>query len=109
MIFFIVSQIAWSHPFTTPIVAQQFFINIFRQHGLPRSIACDRDAVFLSEFWQQLFKLLGVSFNLSAYHPESDRETEVINRTLAMYLRYLTSSRPKEWMKWLSWADDVNL
>lgn len=104
------SQTAWSHPFTTPIVAQQFFINIFRQHGLPRSIACVRDAIFLSEFWRQLFKLRGASFNLpSAYHPESDMQTEVINRTLAMYLCNLTSSRPKEWMKWLPWVDDVNL
>lgn len=98
--------IAMSHPYTAATVAQQFFINIFIQHGLPRSIVCDRNVIFLSEFWQQLFKLQGVSFNLSsAYHPKSDGQIEVINRTLEMYWRCFTSSRPKEWIKWLLRAE----
>lgn len=56
------------------------FNHIFKQHGLPRSIVSDRDAVFLSSFWQELFKLQRVTFKtLSAYHPESDGQSQVVN------------------------------
>ncbi|GKE11363.1 retrotransposable element Tf2, partial [Tanacetum coccineum] len=52
-------------------------------HGLPESIISDRDKVFLSHFWQSLFKVLKVQLKLSvAYHPQTDRHTEVVNRCL---------------------------
>ena len=59
-----------AHPFTAKQVAQLFLDNIFRLHGLPESIVTDRDRIFTSAFWQELFKLAGTELRYSsAYHP----------------------------------------
>lgn len=65
--------IALSHPYTALTVAQTFLDNVYKLHWLPRMIVSDRDAVFFSEFWKELFALQGVALNFSsAYHPQSD-------------------------------------
>lgn len=95
-----------SHPYTAVMVAQIFFDNIFKLHGMPLTIVCDRDPAFTSLFWRELFQLNGTRFNFSsAYHPQTDGQTEAVNKTLEMYLRCFTSSQPKLWTKWLSWAE----
>jgi hypothetical protein len=94
------------HPYSATGVAQVFFDNIFKLHGIPTSIVCDRDPAFTSKFWQELFRLQGTRFNLSSsYHPQTDGQTEVVNRTLEMYLHCFTGDKPKDWVKWLSWAE----
>ena len=51
--------IALTHPFSSMDVAQAFLDNIYKLHGLPKTIVSDRDRLFLSRFWQELFKVMG--------------------------------------------------
>ncbi|GJV02453.1 retrotransposable element Tf2 [Tanacetum coccineum] len=75
-------------------------------HGLPKVIVSNRDKVFISHFWQSLFKVLKFQLHLStAYHPQTDGQTEVVNRSLGYYLRCMTGERPKEWVDWLPLAE----
>lgn len=95
-----------SHPYTANNLALIFFENIFKLYGMPKSIVCDRDPAFTSSFWKELFQLQGTQFNFSSsYHPQTDGQTEVVNRTLEMYLRCFTGHRPKEWARWIPWAE----
>ncbi|GJS46028.1 putative mitochondrial protein [Tanacetum coccineum] len=97
---------ALQHPFTASIIAQVFLDNVYKLHGLPESIISERDKVFLSHFWQSLFKVLKVQLKLStAYHPRTDGHTEVVNRCLECYLICMTNEKPKEWVQWLALAE----
>ena len=72
-----------SHPYTAVKVAVVFMKEIFRLHCMPQSIVSDRDVVFTSKFWQELFKLQGNNLAMSSvYHPQTDGQTEVVNRSL---------------------------
>lgn len=63
--------ISLSHPYTASSVARVFMDNIFKLHGMPLSIVSDRDPVFTSTFWRELFKLQGTQLkHNSAYHPQ---------------------------------------
>lgn len=98
--------IALGHPYTASTVARAFFDEIVRLHGIPSSIFSDRDPIFTSNFWTELFCLAGVKLQLSsAFHPQSDGQTEVVNRIIVMYLRCLSCDRPKQWLQWLPWAE----
>jgi len=69
-------------------VAKIFFSVIFKNHGLPWVIISDRDARFTSHFWKSLFGQLGTKLSMStAFHPQTDGQTERMNRTLKEMLR----------------------
>jgi hypothetical protein len=94
------------HPYTATSVARAFFAEVVRLHGVPASIVSDRDPVFTSEFWRELFRLAGVKLHMSsAFHPQSDGQSEATNKIITMYLRCLTGDRPRQWLEWLPWAE----
>jgi hypothetical protein len=89
-----------AHPYTTTSVAQAFFTDIVRHHGVPQSIVSDRDPVFTSTFWRELMQLMGTKLHMtSAFHPQSDGQTEATNRIIVMYLRCFTRDRPRQWLR----------
>jgi hypothetical protein len=89
--------ISLSHPFTTKIIVQLFIDHVFKLHGLPLAIITDRDRIFTSQLWHDLFKSLGVKLKFSsAYHPQSDGQTERVNQCLENYLRCLAFQNPKK-------------
>lgn len=80
--------IALSHPYSASDITKLFMENIFKLHGMPEDIVSDRDHVFTSKLWQELFLMQGVTLSTStAYHPQYDGQTEVLNRCLETYLR----------------------
>ena len=98
--------VALKHPFTAVIVAKAFVANVVRLHGIPTSIVSDRDKVFISSFWRALFQLQGTKLCMSSsYHPQSDGQTEVVNRTLEQYLRCFAGDQPRKWFEWIPWAE----
>lgn len=92
--------------FTVVQVAELFTKMICKLHGMPKSIVSDRDPIFLSKFWQQLFRLSGTKLRMStAYHPQSDGQTEVVNKALQQYLRCFVHNKPSKWGQYLHWAE----
>jgi hypothetical protein len=92
--------------FTAQKVADLFAHMVFKHHGMPRSMVSDRDAIFMSQFWQQLFRNCGTKLRMSsAYHPQSDGQTEVVNKALQQYLRCFVNTKPSLWGKFLHLAE----
>ena len=68
------------HPFTAASVAKLFMDQVYRLYGLPRAIISDRDRIFTSNFWKCLFKATDSELQFSsAYHPQTDGQTERVN------------------------------
>ena len=87
-------------------VALLFIELVGRLHGMPKSIASDRDLLFISKFWRELFTLSGTKLRLSSsYHPQSDGQTEVTNRIIEQYLRAFVHEKPATWGRYLPWAE----
>lgn len=78
-----------SHPYSDVKVAQVFFSEVFRLHGMPKKVVSNRDLVFTSAFWRELFQMHGTSLAFSSsYHPQSDGQTEALNKCLEGCLRF---------------------
>jgi hypothetical protein len=93
---------ALQHPFTTSTMAQIFMDQVFKLHGMPHSIVYDRDPTFTNNFWQELFKLQGTQLHLNTtYRPQTDGQTEVVNKCLETYLRCFASKNKNHWAQWL--------
>ena len=82
------------------------FDEIVRLHGLPRSLVSDRDVRFTSYFWKTLWILLGTKLKFSsAYHPQTDGQTEVVNRSLGSLLRSIIGDNVRTWDRVLPRAE----
>ena len=68
-------------------VAELFFREVFRVHGLPKTIVSDRDNKFMSIFWKEYFRLVGIDLTPSiSYHPQTDGQTKIANMWVEGYL-----------------------
>lgn len=94
--------------------AKLFIQHVYAQHGLLRKVISDRGPHFVSAFITELCKVLGVKGSPStAYHPQTDGQTERVNQELEQYLRIFVNNKQDNWPEWLplatfSYNDKVN-
>ena len=81
-------------------LAYTFLRVIIANHGLLEEIISDRDKLFTSKFWRSLMALLGANHKLStAFHPQTDGQTERLNQTLEQYLRSYVNHQQDNWVQ----------
>jgi transposase InsO family protein len=86
--------------------ARLFLANVWKLHGLPRAVISDRGPQFVSEFTRELYRLLGIRVAAStAYHPQTDGQTERVNQELEQYLRLFVNERQDNWEELLPVAE----
>lgn len=91
--------------FTAEQLAEVFKDRVYRYRSIPKSIISDRDKLFTSNFWQTFVAEAGIQRKLStAYHPETDGQTERTNRTLKAYLRTYVTYKQDNWVSLLPMA-----
>lgn len=94
------------HPFSASQVAKALWDNVLKLHSVPLTIVSDRDRIFTSAVWRELLQTAGTKLLYStAYHPQTDGQTERVNQCLEMYLRTAVHDNPKHWRRWLSVAE----
>jgi transposase InsO family protein len=87
---------------TTTNIAEIFMKEIARLHGIPRTIVSNKDTKFTSNFWRGLFKGFGTNLNFSTtYHPQTDGQTERVNRIIEDMLRIYVMDEPYKWEDYL--------
>ena len=75
-------------------------------HGIPKTIILDRGAQFIARFWEQFHAALGTQLiRSSAYHPQTDGQTERVNQSLEDMLRACVLSYSKKWDECLPLAE----
>ena len=90
---------------TTEDLAELFVTHVWQHHGWPESLVSDRGGQFVAGFWKVLNKRLGAKVTLStAFHPETDGQTERLNSTIEQYLRAYVTYQQDDWFKWLPTA-----
>uniref|UniRef100_A0A803JGD3 Integrase catalytic domain-containing protein n=1 Tax=Xenopus tropicalis TaxID=8364 RepID=A0A803JGD3_XENTR len=87
-------------------LADLFVSNIFRLHGFPINIVSDRGVQFVSKFWRAFCSLVGIELSFStAYHPQTNGQTERVNQSLEQFLRCYVSDNQSSWAELLPWAE----
>ena len=86
-------------------LAGLFRDHVWKEHGLPRSVISDRGPQFSSQFTRELNSMLGIETKLStAFHPQTDGQTERVNQELEKYLRMYVAQTQEKWSDWLAMA-----
>ena len=80
------------------ILLVYFFSEVVRLHEFPVSIVSDMDTKFVEHFWRTMWKKIGTNLSfISAYHPQTNGQTNVVNRSLGKILRGLLYKNPNQW------------
>lgn len=86
--------------------ATLFVKYVYSRHGLPSTIVTDRGPQFTAKVWQCLASILGLNHRLStAYHPQTDGQSEIVNKVLGQYLRVYTNLAQTDWTDKLPFAE----
>jgi len=82
--------------------------NVWKLHGLPESVVSDRGPQFMAELTKELNRMLGIKTKLStAFHLQTDGQTERMSQELEQYLQFFIENRQKDWPEWLAAAEFV--
>jgi transposase InsO family protein len=97
-------------PTTTKCTAEEFatlfFKNVYCKHGMPVSLVTDRGSLFTSRFWTSLAKTTQLEHRFStAYHPQTDGQTEVVNQWMEQDLRLYINLEQNDWADLLPHAE----
>jgi hypothetical protein len=91
---------------TSEGIARLFRDSVWKHHGLPQQVISDRGPQFVSRFMKELNHLLGIKTSSStAYHPQTDGQTERVNQEVEQYLRLFVNHRQDDWAEWLALAE----
>ena len=91
---------------TSAGVARLFRDNVWKHHGFPEQIISDRGPQFVSQFMRELNSILGTKTSAStAWHPQTDGQTESANQEIEQYLRLFVNHRQDDWAEWLPLAE----
>jgi len=87
-------------------LAKLFRDNVWKLHGLSKSIISDRGPQFAAGLMRELNRMLGIESKMStAFHSQTDSQTERVNQELEQYLRMFIDHRQEQWPDWLGTAE----
>jgi len=90
----------------SPTVAKAYLENVWKYHGFPEDVVSDRDGTFTGQYFTDLYNYLGVKRSMStAFHPQTDGQTERINQVIEAYLRSYCNYEQNDWAEMLSMAE----
>ena len=86
--------------------ARLFLYQVWKLHGLPKYVVSDRGPQFVARFTRELYRLLGIKLAYStAWHPQTNRQTEHVNQELDQYLQLFVNERQDDWYDLLPMAE----
>jgi hypothetical protein len=87
-------------------IANLFLEHVWKRHGFPEKTISDRGPVFNNKYIKALYERLGIKVHFSsAYHPQSDGQTERMNPGIEQFLRAYAGMYQKDWVQWLPMAE----
>jgi len=90
----------------SPTVARAYLENVWKYQGFPEDVVSDRDSTFTGSFCTDLYNFLGIKRSMStAYHPQTDGQTERINEVIESYLRSYCNYEQNDWASMLAMAE----
>jgi transposase InsO family protein len=95
---------------TAKDIAELYIQHIYHTKGVPDTIVSDRGPQFISDFWREFYQILSVKLKLStAFHPQTDGQTEIINQYIDQRLRPFVSYYQDNWSEMLPLIDHTQL